>query len=182
MKDRKDIIYPERSVFEKVIFPLIEKDIKYPVDEQIPSYETEPKAVEQLLGTIQLSSEAYYPSLEEKAAYIFTSIAKGHFFINGNKRLAVVTVLLFFWDNDCRAHMLQIEAEKTCLDLINTIFPEVVDIDKILEESRDLNMLQQFLYLISFIAVESERYGYDFNILKSKVKQFFQDFFYCHTE
>lgn len=173
----KEIYYPNLKDLY-FLFGLIEK-IKYPQDEQIPDYQSEPEAIEEALGAIKRSSEFYYTSLEEKAAYVFVSIAQGHFFINGNKRLAVGSALMFLGYNDCFLTMDEKESKETCFALFNKIFPEVIDSEDILNDVRGLDVLQQLLYLISFIAVEAKKYGYDFEQLKTKVKEFFKDFFYC---
>ena len=41
-----------------------------------------------------------YPTIEEKAAILYYSLIKNHPFLNGNKRVATVTLLAFLYMND----------------------------------------------------------------------------------
>lgn len=46
---------------------------------------------EQFNATLELvQNDDYYPTIEEKVAYLFFSVCKNHCFIDGNKRIALV--------------------------------------------------------------------------------------------
>jgi len=51
-----------------------------------------------------------YPSICDKAATLFRSLIKNHPFVDGNKRTALVTVVLFFETN---GYQLKVSKEKT---------------------------------------------------------------------
>ena len=67
-------------------------------DEPIPSLES--VNVSELENLVISSTQTYsgkdlYPKLEERAAFIFYKINKGHIFQNGNKRLSVYYLNVF---------------------------------------------------------------------------------------
>lgn len=67
-------------------------------DEPIPSFETRfPDKLEAILNIPQQGTKngLLYPTITEQAAVLFYSLVKEHPFLNGNKRLAVVSLLTF---------------------------------------------------------------------------------------
>ncbi len=67
-------------------------------DEPIPEFETRyPNVLEACIGTpFQTFDKKYlYKSLDEKAAVLFYCLIKNHPFQNGNKRIAVTSLLVF---------------------------------------------------------------------------------------
>jgi len=72
-------------------------------DEPIPSFETRfPNKLEAILEIPQQGTKEgrLYPTLPEQATVLFYSLVKEHPFLNGNKRLAVVSLLTFLSLND----------------------------------------------------------------------------------
>lgn len=72
-------------------------------DEPIPDFKTRfPGKLEAILEIPQQGTkdERLYPSLPEQAAVLFYSLVKEHPFLNGNKRLAVVSLLTFLSLNE----------------------------------------------------------------------------------
>lgn len=67
-------------------------------DEPIPDFETRfPNRLEAILAIPK--EERLYPDLESQSAVLFYSLVKEHPFLNGNKRIAVVTFLTFLYLN-----------------------------------------------------------------------------------
>jgi death-on-curing protein len=67
-------------------------------DEPIPPFDTRfPGKLELILGIPkqEFEGQSFYPTLTEQAAALFYSLVKEHPFLNGNKRIAVVGLLLF---------------------------------------------------------------------------------------
>lgn len=139
--------------------------------EEVPEYANEYAGVERLLGVFEgVQSDQFYPSLEEKAAYLLVQINKGHFFSNGNKRLALVIAIGFLAFNDKRV------AESTkekYTSLLTKLFPSFESF----EDQEDFSPDEYALYNISIIIADSHRYvpGNDFESLKEKVVQFFME-------
>lgn len=72
-------------------------------DEPIPSFETRfPQKLESILaipkqGTME---GLLYSTFTEQTSVLFYSLVKGHPFLNGNKRIAVVSLLTFLYFNN----------------------------------------------------------------------------------
>jgi len=72
-------------------------------DEPIPAFETRfPKVLESCLSTPfqTYNRKDLYPTLEDKAAILFYLLIKNHPFQNGNKRIAVTTLMVFLLFNE----------------------------------------------------------------------------------
>src|SRR3989338_7247081 len=81
----------------------LEVETHYAKREEVPQYKNETPGMGKLLGVLEKARmDIYYPSLLDKATYLFVAINKGHFFSNGNKRLALVIALGFLALNERR--------------------------------------------------------------------------------
>lgn len=71
-------------------------------NEPIPPFETRfPERLESCLRTPfqTFNNKSLYPTIERKSAMLFYLLIKNHPFQNGNKRIAVVTLLYFLSEN-----------------------------------------------------------------------------------
>lgn len=85
---------------EFLAFKLAQEILEF--DEPIPDFSTRfPHKLESCIATpfIRLSGCNPYPSLLDKASILFYLMIKNHPFTNGNKRIAVTTLLLFLTKN-----------------------------------------------------------------------------------
>lgn len=81
---------------EKIAFELALATMGW--NEPIPSFQTRfPKVLESCLAMPfqGYKRKQFYPSLTDKAAVLFYLIIKNHPFQNGNKRIAITTLLVF---------------------------------------------------------------------------------------
>jgi death on curing protein len=72
-------------------------------DEPIPEYSTRfPGSLESCIAIPfqKFEGKSLYPTLIKKGAILFYLIIKNHPFQNGNKRIAITTLLLFLQNND----------------------------------------------------------------------------------
>lgn len=71
-------------------------------DEPIPPFTTRyPDRLESCIATpFQTFGRKLYPTLVDKAAILFYLMVKNHPFKNGNKRIAVTTLLFFLYSNN----------------------------------------------------------------------------------
>jgi death-on-curing family protein len=72
-------------------------------NEPIPDFETRfPNVLEACIGAPfqTFDKKSLYKGLEEKAAVLFYGLIKNHPFQNGNKRIAVTSLLVFLFLND----------------------------------------------------------------------------------
>jgi len=82
--------------FEFICFNLTREFLTF--DEPIPDYSTRNNnLLESSLSSLRhtFDKQLLYPTLEEQASILFYSLIKNHPFANGNKRIAVMTLLVF---------------------------------------------------------------------------------------
>jgi len=85
---------------EFLAFTLAQEILEF--DEPIPDFSTRfPNKLESCIATpfIKLAEYNPYPTLLDKASILFYLMVKNHPFANGNKRIAVTTLLLFLQKN-----------------------------------------------------------------------------------
>lgn len=85
---------------EYLAFQLAKEHLSF--DEPIPDFSTRfPNVLESCVVTPfqSFSGRALYPSLVAKASILFYLMIKNHPFQNGNKRIAITTVLTFLFGN-----------------------------------------------------------------------------------
>lgn len=160
------IQYLDIEVCRELVFVLIQNFLAH--DEPVPSYELEEDGIEKLekvLGLVQ--QDNYYRTFHEKAAYMICSIAGSQYFSNGNKRLAVATLLIFLIQNDVQ--VLDINADQYKQILFEK-FPEYVwDSNIHIHGSHAL-----FLYNLAIVIGDRTKWGFhDFTVLKERVSSLF---------
>jgi prophage maintenance system killer protein len=142
----------------------------YVRQEEVPDYMNEPMGIEQLFGVFQRVHSDYYQTLIDKVVYLFIQINKGHFFSNGNKRLALVVALGFLFFNDKRLTPLTKEEFRL---LLSSVF---LGCDKYLEDDPTFTADDFALYNLSIIVADSHKYVDPvdgFEDLKERVQMFF---------
>lgn len=158
------IIYPGDGKDDfSFIFGLIEE--YYTAYEVVPKYAEDIKAVDSVLGVVEMSKTDYYPTFLDKATYILLQINQGHFFENGNKRLALVLFLYFILTNSYRfrGYTKGEQGEK-----LKELFPEYVDfVDFDKFDATDFAT-----YNLSIIIADSKKYGISFDDLKTRVREY----------
>jgi death-on-curing family protein len=85
---------------EYLAFRLAKEHLSF--DEPIPDFTTRfPNSLESCLITPfqKFSGKSLYPSLISKASILFYLMIKNHPFQNGNKRIAITTLLVFLYEN-----------------------------------------------------------------------------------
>ncbi len=91
--------YPSYEDFLRILFSIIEEQLNTDANDPLPDYRKEnSEQLQKILHFVQ--DDRYYPDLTAKAAYLFTSITTNHIYSNGNKRLALVSMLYFLFVND----------------------------------------------------------------------------------
>lgn len=94
----KDITLKE---VEYIAYDLARKTMKW--NEPIPEFNTRfPNKLESCIITpfLKFNNKVLYKGLTEKAAMLFYLMIKNHPFQNGNKRIAVTTLLVFLFKNN----------------------------------------------------------------------------------
>jgi len=86
----------------QICFELVSA-LKLDHTEPLPPFETRyPGRLEACLGNPQqtFDGQLLYPTLVDQAAILFYSLSKAHAFQNGNKRVALITLLTFLYFNE----------------------------------------------------------------------------------
>src|SRR3989344_3621271 len=95
---------------------------RYSRQEEVPIYRDNREGIAKLLGVLERARmDAYYPNLLDKATHLLIEINEGHFFSNGNKRLALVATTTFLIINGRRLEERPKESYKM---LLSSLFPE----------------------------------------------------------
>ncbi len=91
----QEIKYISEKDVHFIIFRLVEVTLDVDSDnEPLPDYRKEDKGnMTPFLDFIK--NDEYYPTIFDKAAYLFTTIIERHLFSNGNKRLAFMVLAYF---------------------------------------------------------------------------------------
>lgn len=160
-------LYVDEIDLDTYIFPLVSS--RYGRIEEVPNYKNEQGGMLQLLGVLErVRNDNYYPSLLEKATYLLVAINKGHFFSNGNKRLALVVTIYFLVFN---TKDLKDESKEFYSKLIDKIFPEREDC----EDFPDFSGSDYAMYHLSIIIAMSGALGISFDDLKKRVSLFLEE-------
>lgn len=133
-------------------------------DEPAPQYADESTGVAELQKVLEfVQNDLYYPDFADKCAYLICSIAGAQYFSNGNKRLAVFTLMQFLLMNDAEVWWSNDNAFSI---LMHQIFPLYVwEENKYIPEPE-----QQFLYNLAIVIGDPNVWGTDkFDVLKEKV-------------
>ncbi len=100
MSSKRKIKYPTVNEIRFVAHELASKLMDY--GEPIPDFSTRyPDALERSLGSLQqtFNKKDLYPTFLDKASIFFYLMIKNHPFQNGNKRVAVMSLLYFLTQN-----------------------------------------------------------------------------------
>lgn len=97
----REILYLKEADF-LFIFNKIQEISKKEGAELAPQYQKEIEGIKRLYALSESLRSNYYKGIEEKSVFLFLSIAKNHYFSNGNKRLSVFCLIYFLWLNGAR--------------------------------------------------------------------------------
>lgn len=157
--DKKDLI--------EIIFPYV--STRYGRIEEVPDYENDREGMSQLLGVLErVQNDTYYPSVLDKTTYLITTINKGHFFANGNKRLALVITVAFLILNE---KDLKLDSKEFYASLLSEIFPEEQEEWKDFPEFSSTDFAT---YNLLIEIAKSAEFGVDHDELKKRVYLFFK--------
>lgn len=149
---------------KKTVIPTIEKHY---VRKGNPAhnYLDFPLAMEQVSGCLERARWDYCPDFIAKAVQQFLCVNKGHFFDNGNKRLALVILLSFLLENGYALKELE---KDEFAGYLNRLFPEFTDFD----DESDFSGVEFAYYNLTIIVADSGKYGWSHDQLKEKIGQF----------
>ncbi len=99
----KNSLKHKKPSLESVLY-ILEEVNTLPIFGSEPMYELNKKNIEQIKSALEIPfvsffGEEKYKTLEGKAASIIYFVSKNHAFPNGNKRTAIILMLLFLAEN-----------------------------------------------------------------------------------
>ena len=139
---------------------------RYGRQEEVPIYRDNRDGIAKLLGVLERARmDRYYPTLLDKATHILLSINEGHFFSNGNKRLALVVTTTFLTINEKHLKETQKEVYR---ELLTSLFPE----HKEYSDFPEFTPTDFATYNLSIIIADSGTYHIEYDSLKMRVHSF----------
>lgn len=148
------------------IFPTIRNNLASK-NNPAPMYEAELDGLEKLKGRLVLvRNSGYYKGFYAQTAYLFVAVAEGHFFSNGNKRLALSLLAKFYELNNYKEYRFK---RDKYLQKLKEIFPKA----KLRKISEIKVVFPEMLYHLTKIVADKKSRGEgNFDSLKSKVEEF----------
>lgn len=136
----------------------------YISDDEIPKYDDQPDKIDDYFALVdRLKNDTYYSDIYSKAATLFLNI-NGHYFANGNKRLAVFSMTYFLENNGLSpADLSKDEFGK----LITEIFG-----NHTLEDYENFTPTDFAMYNVALITAQFNQNNIDFDDGKAQVEQF----------
>ncbi len=172
----KNIQYFGVDICKRLAFPYIYAEL---IDsEPAPNYELDESGMADLGKVLYMVTvDDYYSSFSEKAAYLITSIAGSQYFKNGNKRLALVVLLLFLMGNK-----VSVITNKDILQkILKDAFPMHVweEIDNLPVATSFAHSL--FLYNLTLVIGDRKKWPtQNFNDMKERVAGIFDKTYFYH--
>lgn len=158
------INYLSSDYIKNTVVPVIISELDRKED-PVASYLDEKKGFDGLAGCLERIKLQYYPRFIDKAACLYLCINKGHFFSNGNKRLALVTLIAFIIENGYRFNPYDKDKYQRKL---KELFP---DFSEFIYYS-DFNSIEFAYYNLSIVVADSKNYVSNFEELKARTKIF----------
>jgi len=161
----QEIKFLSLDYIEKTVIPTIHKHYVRQ-DNPAHDYLKEPGGMQQVEGCLERIKWSYVEGLVAKATQLFLCINKGHYFGNGNKRLALVTLLSFLSENGCdfRDEYGKDKFSEFLIDL----FPEF----DAFEDEHDFSSIEFAYYNLTIIVADGNNYKCSHDQLKEKVEAF----------
>ncbi|HRH23698.1 MAG TPA: type II toxin-antitoxin system death-on-curing family toxin [Candidatus Magasanikbacteria bacterium] len=165
------MIYLTLDYVKETIVPIIERNYSKP-NNPAHNYLSEKEGLQKLEGCLERVKWDYVQGFYPKAAQLFLEINLGHFFVNGNKRMALTTLLTFIFENDY-AIFAEIandreEIKKIYLEMLLKILPEFQDY----EDETDFTAQEFGFYNLTLITLEARKHGVTHDDLKKRVEKF----------
>ncbi len=147
--------------------------------EPVPNYKDEKKGLDNYRSILDMSKLDYYPTLADKASYIFVSIVTGHKFSNGNKRLGVMTLWVFLIKNK-KKRTKEFSLDEI-MNILNNLFGKKVISDVLKKQNEDPKSwnppVSLAYFIVPLIVADSETYPFSFDVLKDKITIFLKQIY-----
>jgi len=133
-------------------------------EEEIPKYDDQPEKIDDYFSLIdRLKNDTYYPDIYSKAAALLLNL-NGHYFANGNKRLAIFSMTYFLESNGYSPAELD---KDEFTDTLTNFFGE-----QELEDYENFSPTDFAMYNVALITAKFNLNNVSFDEGKSQVEQF----------
>lgn len=151
------------------------RGFEYEYKEEVPNYDDQEESIDNYFALVDRSKTVYYPTIVDKASYLFINI-NSHYFSNGNKRLAVVSTVYFLEKNNYLPLDL---TKKDYTKILQSLFDDCHFIDWEGFEPKDFG-----LYNLAIVVAkknEDKKHRISDDELKERVKAFFEQTFFINN-
>jgi len=147
------------------------RGFEYIYKEEVPNYDDQKESIDDYFALIDRSKTIYYPTILDKASYLFINI-NSHYFSNGNKRLSAISTVYFLKKNNYVPSNL---LKKNYKDILNSLFTDCKFKDWEGFEPKDFGLYNLAIIVAKKNEDKDNRISDD--ELKEKVKSFFEQTF-----
>jgi prophage maintenance system killer protein len=166
----KDLTYITPEGLVQIVDAI--QSFDYVNSEELPHYDEEQAGIDEFFSLIdRIKNDTYYPDVFSKATALFLYLNTSHYFSNGNKRLAVFTLLSFLQDNGFE---MIVTSKKNFRHIMTDIFGEVG-----YEDFDNFSDVDFAMYNFAIITAQFNKNGVDFDTAKQQVQHFISTVFEC---
>lgn len=144
------------------------RSLDYEYAEEVPNYDSEREGIDKYFSLIDRMRQEYYPDIYSKATFLFLNV-NSHYFSNGNKRLAVVSMTTFLESN----MYTPIDMSKD--EYRNLLIERFSDSE--LNDWENFSPIDFAMYNLAIITAEQNKIGTPFDDVKDKVESFLKQTF-----
>jgi prophage maintenance system killer protein len=146
------------------------QSFEYVNKEEVPDYDAEQFGIDEYFSLIdRLTNDTFYPTVISKATGLFLYLNTSHYFSNGNKRLAVFSLVSFLESNGFEI----LELSKSEFQSIMTDIFKV----EVCEDFESFSPADFFMYNFAIITAQFNKNGVDFDSAKAQVRDIIQIIF-----
>ena len=148
-------------------------DSEYTTQESVPNYREDEEGMGRLYSLLDSLQLDYYPKLIDKASRLLIETCLGHYFYNGNKRLAISAYYGFLLFNN---QSIKICTNKEYEDSIRREFGDYDFSEENLQDEEPLVGSDFFMYHISILIADHSKHSNSYDDMKNKVKTILEQF------
>jgi death-on-curing family protein len=146
------------------------QSFEYVSKEEVPDYDLEQFGIDEYFSLIdRLKNDTFYPDFFSKATGLFLYLNTSHYFSNGNKRLAVFSMLSFLQNNG-------FEIKRYSKQEFQNIMVNIFKCDAY-EDYDNFSNMDFAMYNFAIITAQFNKNNVDFDTAKAQVNGFMQTIF-----
>lgn len=148
----------------QVCFNIIYDNLDDERNDKAPKYEKESEGLIRLVDILDRSKFEYYQEFYDKMTFLLIGINKGHFFSNGNKRVALVCSLLFAIKNGYK--FVEYYDKKDYRNILEDLFPSY----KKIIDYNIFTPLDFIFFNLQLVIADNAKYNISMDDIRIKTK------------